>query len=47
VTATREIIETTRRIADELADIPGIRIVGVPEVSATINYVILVVIIVR
>ncbi len=30
---TREIIQTTRRIATELAEIRGIRILGVPEVS--------------
>jgi hypothetical protein len=33
VRITREIIETTRRLADELANTPGLRIVGVPEVS--------------
>ena len=33
VESTKSIVETTRRVAKELADIPGLKIVGVPEVS--------------
>jgi hypothetical protein len=37
VRITREIVATTRRLADELASTPGLRIVGVPEVSLVIS----------
>merc|ERR1740122_344146 len=33
VSATRDIINTTRRITEAVQDVPGLKIVGVPEVS--------------
>ena len=33
VTATRDIISTTRRITEAVQDVPGLKIIGVPEVS--------------